>query len=167
MKKFLINLSIFSLVISVLTLVGCRIPEGPDAVGYHFLNALADQDFESAREFATNETAMMLDFMAEMLKAQSTPPKKDEKRKIKLKDTKIDKGDSTATCVFTINDVEDVPIQLKKRNGVWKAHLEFDMPQDNLSQQDMEFEEELDSLQLRGDSIDINQHPVPVQPKNP
>ena len=165
MKNLHLNLFIFPLFMAVLTLVGCRIPEGPDAVGYHFLNALADQDFESAREYATNETAMMLDFMAEMLKAQPTQPKKEENRKIKLKETKIDRGDTTATCVFTINDAEDVPIQLKKRNGAWKAHLEFDMPQDNLSQEDMEFEDVPDSLQLGVDTLDANQ--PAFQPKKP
>jgi hypothetical protein len=156
MQKLLLNSFAFPLVLVLLMLSGCRMPEGPDAIGYHFLSALADQDFETAKEYSTIETSMMLDIMAEMLKAQPTQPPKEVNQKIKLKDTEIDQGDSSATCVFTINEAEDVPIQLKKRNGVWKAHLVFNMPQDVLSEQDIEFEELPDAHPLGDDSINID-----------
>jgi hypothetical protein len=153
MKKLLSNNFIFPLFLAALTLFGCRIPEDPEAVGYQFLNALADQDFESAKEYATDETAMMLDFMTEMLKAQPVPVKKDKNRKIKLKEIKMQKGDTTAMCLFILNDLEEVPIELKKRKGLWKAHLPFDMPQGDFSEQAPMFEEELDSIPMNNDSL--------------
>jgi hypothetical protein len=153
MKKLLLNLFVIPLVFAVLTIVGCRIPEEPEAVGYHFLNALADQDFETARSYATTETAMMLDFMVEMMKAQSAEMKKDKNTKIKLKEIKMQKGDTTALCLFVFNDIEEVPLEIKKRNGVWKAHLPFEMPQDNFSEQTPMFEEELDSIPMVDDSL--------------
>jgi hypothetical protein len=153
MKKLLLNLFVIPLLIAVLTLVGCRMPEDPEAVGYHFLNALSDQDFETARSYATTETAMMLDFMVEIMKAQPAEMKKENNTKIKLREIKMQKGDTSALCLFVFNDIEEVPLEIKKRKGVWKAHLPFEMPQDNFSEQTPMFEEELDSIPMVDDSL--------------
>ena len=78
-----------------------------------FSYALMAEDFEKAKEFSTEDTKGMLDFMKSL---SSMGGEKKEATKKEYKDLKctVDAGDSTAVCNYK-EEYKDEKINLKKK----------------------------------------------------
>lgn len=117
MKKLLIGAS---LAVAGL-LFSCSGGAGPEESAKNYIEALNAEDFEKAKEFATKESAGMLDFMKGI--AGMSGEKKDEASKKEIKDLKckVEAGDSVAVCTFVVDGKEE-KLDMKNVDGKWLAH---------------------------------------------
>lgn len=125
----------------------------PGTVAKNFLSAINDLNFEEAKQYATAESASMLDMLSGIMAMSEEEMEKPEAREINVTNEEID-GDN-ATVTYTTkdeegNDVEE-SIDLVKVDGAWK--VKFDKGSmgmgDGLGDMDMEeddMEEEIESV---------------------
>ncbi len=111
----------FAAVALVAVMVSCSGGNGPEGSAKGYLDALMAEDFEKAKEFSTEDTKGMLDFMKSL---SSMGGEKKEATKKEYKDLKctVDAGDSTAVCNYKVED-KDEKINLKKTGDKWMVHM--------------------------------------------
>lgn len=111
----------FAAIALVAVMVSCSGGNGPEGSAKGYLNALMAEDFEKAKEFSTEDTKGMLDFMKSL---SSMGGEKKEATKKEYKDLKctVDAGDSTAVCNYKVED-KDEKINLKKTGDKWMVHM--------------------------------------------
>jgi len=111
----------FAAIALVAVMVSCSGGNGPEGSAKGYLDALMAEDFEKAKEFSTEDTKGMLDFMKSL---SSMGGEKKEATKKEYKDLKctVDAGDSTAVCNYKVED-KDEKINLKKTGDKWMVHM--------------------------------------------
>jgi hypothetical protein len=111
----------FAAIALVAVMVSCSGGNGPEGSAKGYLDALMAEDFEKAKEFSTEDTKGMLDFMKSL---SSMGGEKKEATKKEYKDLKctVDAGDSTAVCNYKVED-KDEKINLKKAGDKWMVHM--------------------------------------------
>ena len=114
----------FAAIALVAVMVSCSGGNGPEGSAKGYLDALMAEDFEKAKEFSTEDTKGMLDFMKS---SSSMGGEKKEASKKEYKDLKctVDAGDSTAVCNYKVEDKDDT-IKLKKVGDKWLVHMPKD-----------------------------------------
>ncbi len=106
--------------------VACSGGNGPETNAKAYLDALNAEDFDKAKEFATEDTKGMLDFMKQI--ATMGGEKKEAKEKKEIKDLKCTvEGDTTATCTYMAGDKEE-KLNMKKSGEKWLVHQPKENP---------------------------------------
>jgi hypothetical protein len=140
MKKLLIgaSLAVAGLMFS------CSGGAGPEESAKNYIEALNAEDFEKAKEFATKESAGMLDFMKSI--ASMSGEKKADAPKKEVKDIKckIEAGDSLAVCTFVVDGKEE-KLDMKNIDGKWLAHQPKEGPPGGLDPGMMDMDAPADS----------------------
>jgi len=116
------SLKFAALILVAVFVYACSGGKGPEGSAKSYLEAYNAKDFEKAKEFATEETKGMLDFMKNI--AAMGGEKQEPAEKKEIKDIKCNvEGDSTATCSFCCNEqgAED-KVSLKKVGDKWLVH---------------------------------------------
>lgn len=104
----------------------CSGGNGPETTAKAYLDALNAEDFDKAKEFATEDTKGMLDFMKQI--ATMGGEKKEAKEKKEIKDLKCTvEGDTTAVCTYMAADKEE-KLNLKKSGEKWLVHMPKENP---------------------------------------
>jgi hypothetical protein len=116
----------FAAVAIVAVLVSCSGGNGPEGTAKGYLDALMAEDFDKAKEFATEDTKSMLDFMKSL---SGMGGEKAEGAKKEYKDLKctVEAGDSTAVCTYKVEDKEE-KLNLKKSADKWMVHMPKESP---------------------------------------
>lgn len=108
---------------------------GPEKVAKAYLDALHDEDYDKAKEFATEDTKGFLDFMKN-ISAMSGEKKEEAKEKKEIKDIKCTiEGDTTAVCTYMVDDKsenagKEENIHLRKTGDKWLVHQPKENPMD-------------------------------------
>ncbi len=108
--------------------VSCGSKDDPQATAKDFMKALADQNYEKAKELGTENTKMMIGMVESFAKMAPDSLQDDTKvdfDAIQWGETKID-GDK-AVCHYTDPEGKDEKIDLKKVDGKWKVDMKKDM----------------------------------------
>jgi len=96
----------------------------PKAVAEDFLKAVAEQDYETAKELGTVQTGQllsMIESMSAMIPQEEQEASKEDIKSLKMGDVEID-GDN-AVVYFTTDKKEGDKIDLKKVDGDWKVDM--------------------------------------------
>ena len=110
-----------------LTLFSCGSGGSPEGVAKDFLNALANKDFETAKELGTKSTKALLTMAEGMMEMVSEDEKKEpwgNLDDIEWGETKID--GNKATVYYTVEGKKD-KIYLRKVDGDWKVDMKKDL----------------------------------------
>lgn len=103
--------------------------DNPQDVAKDFLKALADKNYDKAKDLGTQNTAMMIGMIESMASMAPDSIQNNEDQMdmdiIKWGETKID-GD-VATCFYSTPDKEEQKLDLKKIDGKWKVDMKKDM----------------------------------------
>jgi len=103
--------------------------DNPQDVAKDFLKALADKNYDKAKDLGTDNTAMMIGMIESMAKmapeGQDTDSGMGDLDAIEWGETKVD-GDN-ATCFYSTPDKKDQKVELKKVDGKWKVDMKKDM----------------------------------------
>ena len=122
--KNTLKLAAFALI--AVFVVACSGGNGPETTAKAYIDALNAEDFEKAKEFATEDTKGMLDFMKQI--SSMGGEKKEAKEKKEIKDLKCTvEGDTTATCTYMAGDKEE-KLNLKKSGEKWLVHMPKENP---------------------------------------
>jgi hypothetical protein len=116
------SLKFAALILVAVIAVACSGNGGPEGSAKSYLEAYNAKEFDKAKEFATEDTKGMLDFMKNI--AAMGGEKKDPTEKKEVKNIKCTvEGDSTAICTYCCNEqgAED-KISLKKVGDKWLVH---------------------------------------------
>lgn len=100
----------------------------PEDVAKAFVTAIADEDFETAKKHATEETKKMLGMMESMMSEMGDKAgggETGEFKEVKEKDIGDKKGTVTYCCD---ENGEDDEVKLKKVDGEWKVHMDKENP---------------------------------------
>jgi len=122
--KNTLNLIAFSLI--TFLFVSCSQGEGPEVVAKAFIDAISAEDFDKAKEFATDESKEYIDFF-KLLNGMKGMNKEDA-GKLVVKDLKCKiEGDTTAVCNFLRGEKEE-GLHLKKTAGKWLVSMQKEIP---------------------------------------
>lgn len=111
----------FAAIALVAVMVSCSGGNGPEGSAKGYLDALMSEDFEKAKEFSTEDTKGMLDFMKSL--SSMGGEKKEGAAKKEYTDLKCTtEGDSTAVCTYKVEDKEE-KLNLKKAGDKWLVHM--------------------------------------------
>lgn len=105
--------------------VACAGSEGPDANAKAYLDAVSANDFEKAKEFATEDSKGMLDFMKQISAMGGEKAAEEKKTFSDLKCTVA--GDTTAVCTYKSGDKEET-LNMKKTGEKWLVHQPKENP---------------------------------------
>lgn len=110
----------------VAVLVSCSGGSGPEGAAKGYLDALMAEDFEKAKEFSTEDTKGMLDFMKSIAGMAGEKKEGEKKTYTDLKCT-VEAGDSTAACVYKVEGKEE-SLKMKKAADKWLVHMPKESP---------------------------------------
>ncbi len=110
----------------VAVLVSCSGGSGPEGAAKGYLDALMAEDFEKAKEFSTEDTKGMLDFMKSISGMAGEKKEGEKKAYTDLKCT-VEAGDSTAACTYKVEGKEE-SLKLKKGADKWLVHMPKESP---------------------------------------
>ena len=123
--KNTLSLIAFSLI--AFFIVSCSGGEGPEVAAKAYLDAMNAQDFEKAKEFATEESKGMIDFMKQI--SAMSGEKKEGAAKEVVNDLKCKiEGDTTAVCTYLTAEKEEKSINLKKTADKWLVNMPKENP---------------------------------------
>ncbi len=127
MNKFtyLLGIAAFSLI-----MFSCSGGSSPKAVAQDFMEALAKQDFKTAKELGTNRTKGFISMLEGMMQMMPEKEKKENKsfndlKDIKWGETKID--NDKAVVYYGNGEGQQEKVNLKKVDGKWKVDMKKDM----------------------------------------
>jgi hypothetical protein len=111
--------------ISCIILASCS-SNSPESSALNFMKSFSNGDFETAKEYATTDTKSMLSMLESFGgKDQLEDMSLGKNSKFKITNTEIN-GDS-AICTIQVKDadgeVEDLPINLVKKDGEWLVDM--------------------------------------------
>jgi len=126
MKKFFPYL--FALLLAFTSLSSCSSGNDPKEVAQDFMEALAKQDFDKARELGTEQTKAFISLAEAFIKMMPEEEKKKsaaDVSSLKWGETEI-KGDQ---AIVHYTDPEGKPnaIELRKVDGKWKVDMKKEM----------------------------------------
>jgi len=122
-QKLFLILSFTSLV-----LFSCGSGSDPKSVAQDFMEALAKQDFEKAKELGTDSTKGFISMIEGLIQMMPEEKKKEglgDISGLKWGETKID-GDK-AVVYYTDPEGKQDKIELKKVDGEWKVDMKKDL----------------------------------------
>ena len=123
--KNTLSLIAFSLI--AFFIVSCSGGEGPEVAAKAYLDAMNAQDFDKAKEFATEESKGMIDFMKQI--SAMSGEKKEGAAKEVVNDLKCKiEGDTAAVCTYLTAEKEEKSINLKKMGDKWMVHTPKENP---------------------------------------
>jgi hypothetical protein len=152
MKKLIFGASIA--VVSLL--FSCSGGSGPEESAKNYIEALNAEDFDKAKEFATKESAGMLDFMKSI--SSMSGEKKADSTKQEIKDLKcvIEAGDSLAVCTFMVDGKEE-KLNMKKVEDKWLAHQPKEGPPGGLDPGMMDMDAPADSAGAEAGAVPVSE----------
>jgi hypothetical protein len=116
------SLKYAALVLVAVIAVACSGSGGPEGSAKSYLEAYNAKDFDKAKEFATEDTKGMLDFMKNIAAMGGEKKEPTEKKEIKNIKCNVE-GDSTAICTYCCNEQgSEDKISLKKVADKWLVH---------------------------------------------
>lgn len=108
----------------------CKTEMKPEQVATTFLDAMNNQQFDTARLYCTDSTMQLIDFLqgiAEMAKQEGSSFAKAEP----VKDMKCNVTGDKAVCTFCCNgEGQSDEIDLIKTDKGWKINLPFKLPEE-------------------------------------
>lgn len=122
MKTFL-KAAAFSMI--AVFFVACSGSEGPEGNAKAYLDAVTANDFDKAKEFATEDTKGMLDFMKQISAMGGEKAAEEAKTYSDLKCTV--NADTAAVCTYKAGD-KDETINMKKTGEKWLVHQPKENP---------------------------------------
>jgi len=122
MKNFL-KAAAFSMI--AVFFVACSGSEGPEGNAKAYLDAFTANDFDKAKEFATEDTKDKLDFMKQISAMVGEKAAEEKKSYSDLKCTVS--GDTTAACTYKSGDKEET-VNMKKTGEKWLVHQPKENP---------------------------------------
>lgn len=99
--------------------------DNPQDVAAEFMTALADQDYDKAKDLGTENTVMMIGMIESMASMAPEGEESEEMGEITWGETEID-GDN-ATCFYSTPDKADQQVDLVKVDGDWKVDMKKEM----------------------------------------
>ena len=123
--KNTLSLIAFSLI--AFFIVSCSGGEGPEVAAKAYLDAINAQDFDKAKEFATEDSKGMIDIMKQISAMSGEKKEATEKQVINDLKCKIE-GDTTATCTYLTAEKEEKTITLKKTSDKWLVFMPKENP---------------------------------------
>lgn len=102
--------------------------DNPGDVAKEFLQALADQDYDTAKDLGTDETVQligMIEGMAAMIPAEEAEADKEDIKSLKMGEVEID-GDK-AVVYYGTDKKSGEKIDLEKVDGKWKVAMKKEM----------------------------------------
>ena len=102
--------------------------DNPADVAKDFLVALAEQDYDAAKDLGTEETVQlisMIEGMAAMIPMEEVEADKENIKSIKMGEVEID-GDN-AVVYYGTDKKSDEKIDLQKVDGKWKVAMKKEM----------------------------------------
>lgn len=123
--KNTLSLIAFSLI--AFFIVSCSGGEGPEVAAKAYLDAINAQDFDKAKEFATEDSKGMIDFLKQISAMSGEKKEATEKQVINGLKCKIE-GDTTATCTYLTAEKEEKTITLKKSSDKWLVFMPKENP---------------------------------------
>lgn len=121
------TLSLIAFSLFAFFIVSCAGSKGPEAVAKAYLDAMNAQDFDKAKEFATEESKGMIDFIKQI--SAMSGEKKEGAAKEVVNDLKCKiEGDTAAVCTYLTGEKEEKSIGLKKMGDKWLVHTPKENP---------------------------------------
>ena len=102
--------------------------DNPQDVAKEFMTALAEQDYDTAKDLGTENTVMMIgmiESMASMAPEGEADSGMDDPADITWGETEVD-GDN-AVCYYSTPDKADQKVELVKVDGDWKVDMKKEM----------------------------------------
>lgn len=99
--------------------------DNPQDVAIEFMDALADQDYDTAKDLGTENTIMMIGMIESMASMAPEGEETEEMGEITWGETEID-GDN-AICFYSTADKADQQVDLVKVDGDWKVDMKKEM----------------------------------------
>ena len=102
--------------------------DNPADVAKDFLTALAEQDYDTAKDLGTEETVQlitMIEGMAAMIPMEEAEADKENIKSLKMGEVEID-GDN-AVVYYGTDKNSDEKIDLQKVDGKWKVAMKKEM----------------------------------------
>ena len=99
----------------------------PKDVARTFLDAMEEQDWETAKSVSTKETKKMLDSMKGLMSMGGNKDKSTTGKLEEFKNTEVN-GDKAVVTYCCGKEGNDAKLHLKKVEGDWKVHLNKEMP---------------------------------------
>jgi hypothetical protein len=118
MKKTII--SAFAIAMTWM-ITSCSSGDAPKTVATKFLTATAEQNYDEAKKYATEETGQVLDMVSGMAKAMGEGTAK-EKESFEVISEKIDGETATVTYKKKGEEAEQT-LKLKQVSGEWKVSM--------------------------------------------
>jgi hypothetical protein len=123
--KNTLSLIAFSLI--AFFIVSCSGGEGPEVAAKAYLDAINAQEFDKAKEYATEESKGMIDFLKQISAMSGEKKEGAEKQIVKDLKCKIE-GDTTAVCTYLTAEKEEKSINLKKTADKWLVSMPKENP---------------------------------------
>ena len=123
--KNTLSLIAFSLI--AFFIVSCSGGEGPEVAAKAYLDAINAQEFDKAKEFATEESKGMIDFLKQISAMSGEKKEGAEKEVVNDLKCKIE-GDTTAVCTYLTANKEEKSINLKKTADKWLVSMPKENP---------------------------------------
>ena len=123
--KNTLSLIAFSLI--AFFIVSCSGGEGPEVAAKAYLDAINAQEFDKAKEFATEESKVMIDFLKQISAMSGEKKEGAEKEVVNDLKCKIE-GDTTAVCTYLTADKEEKTLNLKKTADKWLVSMPKENP---------------------------------------
>jgi hypothetical protein len=112
-----LNKTVLSCATVLLLFAGCK-SNSPKGVAESYLKAFHNQDYEKAKEYATDDTRKLLDMFISL--AALTPDSMKHKMKFEVTGEKVT-GDSAYVTYRTEGSTKEQSLTLKKIDGDWKV----------------------------------------------
>ena len=123
--KNTLSLIAFSLI--AFFIVSCSGGDGPEVVAKAYLDAINAQEFDKAKEFATEDSKGMIDFLKQISAMSGEKKEAAEKQVVNDLKCKIE-GDTTAVCTYLTAAKEEKTINLKKTADKWLVSMPKENP---------------------------------------
>ena len=99
--------------------------DNPQDVAIEFMDAFADQDYDTAKNLGTENTVMMIGMIESMASMAPEGEETEDMGEITWGETEID-GDN-AICFYSTADKADQQVDLVKVDGEWKVDMKKEM----------------------------------------
>jgi PBP1b-binding outer membrane lipoprotein LpoB len=123
--KNTLSLIAFSLI--AFFIVSCSGGQGPEVAAKAYLDAINAQEFDKAKEFATEDSKGMIDIMKQISAMSGEKKEATEKQVVNDLKCKIE-GDTTAVCTYLTLEKEEKTINLKKVADKWLVSMPKENP---------------------------------------
>ncbi|MEX1189328.1 MAG: hypothetical protein WED33_08720 [Bacteroidia bacterium] len=118
-------------------IVACSGGAGPEGAAKGYLDALKAKDFEKAKEFSTEDSKGMLDFMKQLSAMGGEKEGEEAAEGGNYSDLKCTvEADTAAVCTYKTDEKEET-LKLKKMGDKWLVHQPKETPEGMMGGEEM------------------------------